>query len=458
MRRLLLVFFLSAGLLSGNLFAQSLRVTGTVTNQADGGVLPGVTVVVQGTTIGTTTDADGNYELTVPAGSTLVFSFLGMLPEEVVAESAGVLNVVLTPDLMTLDEFVVTALGVRREARALGYSVSSVGSDRIMASGTPPNLLQSLYGAAAGVSVGGTASGPSGGMRINIRNAIAFDAASSTRPLIVVDGIPIFDQESTITSNARTGRDHGTGINSINPNDIESIEILKGAKASVLYGSAGANGVILISTKTGTARPGLGVSASFSSSVDRIAFMPDLQREYGTGRSPSTTQTDDQGFFLDENGNRSLDWAGVAFGPRFDPNQQVRWWDGSTRPWVANDQTIYEQLFRTGHQNTANVELSSGFDGGSMRFSYTNMQMTPVFPNSKYDRNNFSLSANFAFNDNISIRYSGNHFITNNFNAAYSQSFAGQGAQAQIGAYSADIDVDLIRDYLVTPEGYNLKF
>ena len=452
MRKGLLIFTLCFAF-AINAIAQ-ITVTGTVVD-TDGQALPGVTVLEKGTMNGTSTSVDGNYTLTVASDAVLVFSFIGYTTTEVPVEGRTTVNVTLELTALQMDEVVVTALGVRREARALGYSVSSVDSDRIMASGTPPNLLQSLYGAAAGVSIGGTASGPSGGMRINIRNAISFDAASSTRPLIVVDGIPIFDQESNITANPRTGRDHGTGINDINPNDIESIEILKGAKASVLYGSAGANGVILITTKTGTERPGLGVSASFSSSVDRIAFMPELQREYGTGRSPSTIQTDTQGFYLDENGNRALDWTGVAFGPRFDANQQVRWWDGTTRPWVANDRTIYEQLFRTGYQNSANVELSSGFDAGSIRFSYTNMQMTPVFPNSKYDRNNFSVSANAALNDNISIRYSGNHFITNNFNSAYNQSFSGQGAQAQIGAYSADIDVDLIRDFLVTPEGYN---
>ena len=151
--------------------------------------------------------------------------------------------------------------------------------------------------------------------------------------------------------------------------------LFRSAKASVLYGSEGANGVILITTKSGSRSRGLGVSASYTTSFDRAAFMPELQREYGTGRSPSNNQTDAQGFYLDENNVRSLDWSGASFGPKYDPNVQLKWWDGTTRPWVANDKTIYEQLFRSGQQNTANVELSSGSEMGSVRLSYTNMQM-----------------------------------------------------------------------------------
>jgi hypothetical protein len=134
---------------------------------------------------------------------------------------------------------------------------------------------------------------------------------------------------------------------------------------------------------------------------------------------------------------------------------QLKWWDGTTRPWVPQDKTVYEQLFRQGQQNTANVELSSGSEMGSVRLSYTNMQLTPVFPNAKYDRNTLSFSANYDLNKYISVKYTGNYYITKNLNSAYAGSFSGQGARASLGAYSADIDVDLLRRYLVTDDGYN---
>jgi TonB-linked SusC/RagA family outer membrane protein len=429
-------------------------VTGRVTGE-DGLGIPGASVLEQGTTNGTVTNADGAYTLRVGSNASIVFSFMGYASQEIPLQGRTAIDVTLVPSSLAVDEVVVTALGIRREARALGYSVTKVDNERIMMSGTPVNALQSLYGSAAGLTLAGTATGPSGGMKINIRNAVSFDAASSTRPLIVVDGVPIHDQNSSISYNDRTGRDHGTGINDINPDDIASFEILKGAKASVLYGSEGANGVILITTKSGSRSRGLGVSASYTTSFDRPAFMPELQREYGTGRSPSNNQTDAQGFYLDENNVRSLDWSGASFGPKYDPSVQLKWWDGTTRPWVANDKTIYEQLFRNGQQNTANVELSSGSEMGSIRLSYTNMQMTPVFPSAEYDRNSLSVSANYDLNKFISVKYTGNYFITNNLNSAYSGSLPGQGAQASLGAYSADIDIDLIKRYLVTENGYN---
>ncbi|SDM23847.1 SusC/RagA family TonB-linked outer membrane protein [Kriegella aquimaris] len=430
------------------------QVTGTVTDE-DGVPLPGVNVVEKGTSNGASTDFDGNYVITVSDTATLVFSSLGYTTKELAVGSRDTINMVLEEDASQLDEVVVTALGIKKDAKALGYSVAKVDTERILASGTPVNALQSLYGTASGVSVASTAIGPSGGMKINIRNAVSFDENSTTRPLIVVDGVPIHDENTSISYNERSGRDNGTGINDINPDDIASFEILKGAKASVLYGSEGANGVILITTKSGTKGQGLGVSASFTTSMDKSAFMPEFQDQYGTGRSPSNTQTDAQGYYLDDNNQRALDVAGAAFGPKFDPNVNLNWWDGSKKPWVANRQTVYDQLFRTGIQQTANVAVSGGNDKGSMRFSYTNMRLTPVFLNSEYKKNTFSLSSTYKLNDFISVRYVGNYYTTNNLNSAYAGSFDAQGARSSLGAYSRDIDVDLLRSTMVTDNGYN---
>lgn len=449
--KLLFVFCLFA---FQNAEAQT-TVTGVVTDGNSGIPLAGANVIVKGTSNGVSTNFDGEYSIDVSGSATLVFSYIGYTEQEIVVNNQSTINVALAEDASELDEVVVTALGIRREAKALGYSVAKVDTERILASGTPVNALQSLYGTAAGVTVGQTAVGPSGGMKINIRNAVSFDALSTTRPLIVVDGVPIFDENSNISFNARSGRDNGTGINDINPDDIASIEILKGAKASVLYGSEGANGVMLITTKSGSKSKGLGVSFSLTTTMEKAAFYPDFQDTFGTGRSASTSVTDDQGYFLDENNERALDPSGGAFGPRFDPSVTLNWWDGSQRPWQAAGRSVYEQLFRTGSQQVANVSLSGGSDKGSVRFSYTNTDYDPINLNANFQKHAFSFSSAYDLNDWISVKYSGNYFTTDNTNASYAGSFSGQGGRASLGAYGADINVGLLKDRLVTENGYN---
>ena len=429
-------------------------VTGTVTDN-NGSPLPGANIIIVGTQTGVVSDFDGNFSIEANEGDILEFSYLGMETIRVTVDSSNTMNVAMNESSSALDEVVITALGIKKDAKALGYSVAKVDNERILASGTPANALQSLYGTAAGVQVAGTANGPAGGMKINIRNSISLDNTSTTRPLIVVDGVPIHDENSGVSYNTRSGRDNGTGINDINPDDIASFEILKGAKASVLYGSEGANGVILITTKSGAKGKGLGVSASFTTTMDSPAFMPELQRVYGTGRSPSTSITDDQGYYLDENGTRALDFAQGAWGPKFDPNVSLLWWDGSTKPWAAHPDGIYDQLFQTGNQNTTNVALTGGGEKGNMRFSYTNMDLTPMYPNGKYTKNTFSLSSTYELNDHITLKYSGNYYLTNNLNSTYAGSFDAQGARSSLGAFAADIDVSLLDSFLVTDDGYN---
>jgi iron complex outermembrane receptor protein len=434
---------------------QEYTVVGKVVDHT-GDPLPGVNVYEKGNPQnGVITGVDGSYSIKVPTSESIImYSFIGFEDQEINVAGRTQIDVTLVETVTGLDEVVVTALGVEREKKALGYAVSKVDSERILASGKPVNALQSLYGSAAGVQVAATASGPSGGMKINIRNAVSFDSNSTTRPLIVVDGVPIHDENTGIGYDA-FNRDNGTGINDINADDIASFEILKGAKASVLYGSEGANGVILITTKSGAKGKGLGVSASVSTSWDRVAFLPELQDQYGTGRSPSASETDANGFFLDENGVRTLDYVGRAFGPKFDPNVSLAWWDGSTRPWVANGSSVYDKMFDTGRQTTTNVALSSSGEKGSMRFSYTNMNMTPTTPAGLYKKNTFSISASYDINDYMKLSYTGNYYVTNNQNASNANTFDAQGARASLGAYSRDIDVDLIREYLVTEDGYN---
>ncbi|MBS0032340.1 SusC/RagA family TonB-linked outer membrane protein [Chitinophaga sp. 22321] len=433
-----------------------MTVSGTI-KDATGNVLEGATVGEKGTTNGVLTGKAGNFTINVKPDARLIISYIGFVTQELQATSS--MQITLAASVRTADEVVVTALGIKKQSKALGYAVSKIDADRIMISGTPSNPLQALYGAAPGVQVGATAAGPTAGMKINIRNAVSFDENSSTRPLIVIDGVPIHDQ-NTKMGFAATDRDNGTGINDINPDDIASMEILKGAKASVLYGSEGANGVLLITTKSGTKGQGIGVAASFTTSWDRAAFMPKLQNEYGSGSSPSNPKNDEDGFYL-VNGKRTLaptlgDGTGAqAFGPKFDPSVKVMWWDGVERPWQAQTKNIYNDLYHTGHQNTSNVAVSGGNEQGQYRFSYTNLNMTPIRPGSNFNKNTFSLNSSYKINNNITLKYTGNFFISKNVNAANLSTMNGEGQQAEIGAFSADINVGLLKQHLLTPDGYN---
>ncbi|WP_291918272.1 SusC/RagA family TonB-linked outer membrane protein [Chitinophaga sp.] len=443
----------------GSMFAYGqgkMTVTGVI-KDATGAVLEGATVGEKGTVNGVLSGKQGTFTINVKPDARLIISYIGFVTQELPATAT--MNITLVSSVRTADEVVVTALGIKKQAKALGYAVSKIDADRIMIAGTPTNPLQALYGAAPGVQVAATAAGPSAGMKINIRNAVSFDQNSSTRPLIVIDGVPIHDQ-NTQMGFAATDRDNGTGINDINPDDIASMEILKGAKASVLYGSEGANGVLLITTKSGTKGQGLGVAASFTTSWDRAAFMPKLQNEYGSGSSPSNPKNDADGFYL-VNGKRTLattlgDGTGAqAFGPKFDPSVKVMWWDGVERPWQAQTKNIYNDLYHTGHQNTSNVAVSGGNEQGQYRFSYTNLNMTPIRPGSNFNKNTFSLNSSYKINNNITLKYTGNFFISKNVNAANLSTMNGEGQQAEIGAFSADINVGLLKEHLLTPDGYN---
>ncbi|MDI3320325.1 SusC/RagA family TonB-linked outer membrane protein [Pinibacter soli] len=453
----LLLFMLFC--IGGIAFGQGkMTVSGTV-KDSTGHALEGATVTEKGTSNRVPTNTSGNFTISVKQGAHLVISYIGFATKEVAASSS--MQILLSAGSQTTDEVVVTALGIKRQSKALGYAVSKVDGDRIMASGTPSNALQALYGAAPGVTVASTAAGPSGGMKINIRNAVSFDQSTSNRPLIVVDGVPIHDQ-NTQMGYAATDRDNGTGINDINPDDIASFEILKGAKASVLYGYQGANGVVLITTKSGAKGKGLGVAASFTTTWDRVAFLPKLQTEYGTGSSPSNSRNDAQGYYIDPaTGKRTLattlgdGFGAAAFGPKFDPSVSLVWWDGVSRPWQAQTSNIYNDLYQTGHQNTTNVSVGGANEQGQIRFSYTNTTMPGTRPGSKYDKNTFSLNTSYKVNNFVTLRYAGNFFISQNVNAANLNTMNGEGQQAEIGAYSADINVGLLNQHMVTADGYN---
>lgn len=434
---------------------QSGKVTGVVEDEF--GPVTGASVVVKGTTNGSITDMDGNFTLEgVKNGDIIQISFIGYATQEIKYTGQASVQVKLVEDTQKLDEVVVTALGIKREKKALGYSVSSVKGEELLEAGTPMNAMQALYGKTSGLQLQSTAAGPSGGMNIKVRNAISLTQESSTRPLIVVDGIPIHDANTGQSDNSRTGSDHGTGLNDINPEDIASIEILKGAKAAVLYGSEGANGVMLITTKSGS-KKGLGIDFGVNHSWNVAAYLPKMQNIYGAGSSPGNAgvkEVDKDGFWTmtDPNTGQTVQsiWRGGdgSFGPRMDGRMLLDW-DGQYHPYQAYENN-QRDMYRTGGQTNVNFALSNSGELGSFRLSYNYRDYDAITLNADNKAHQFAFSADLKANDWVKVKWNTNYSNTRDHNAPYAmQSFATYG-------FPRNMDLNLIKQNYLTPDGYNL--
>jgi len=271
-------------------FAQGKKITGKVTSSDDGSGLPGVSVQVKGTSKGSQTDIEGNYSIEAPTGSTLVFSFVGMNSQEVKVGNQSTINVTLGADTKQLSEVVVTAIGIQREKKALAYAVSSVSAEKLQQR-SEPDALRALNGKVPGVNIISGGGAPGQATRITIRGANSF--SGNNQPLFVVDGIP-FDNSVNATEGFNQNTVTSNRAYDIDPNNIESLTVLKGAAASALYGSRAANGVVVITTKAGSknARKGLEVTYNTSYSTEKISTIPDYQNTYTQG----SNQTYNGGF------------------------------------------------------------------------------------------------------------------------------------------------------------------
>jgi TonB-linked SusC/RagA family outer membrane protein len=377
--------------------AMAQTITGTVSDEA-GVPLPGVNIVEKGTSNGVTSDFDGNYGITVSdSNATLVFSYLGYQTIEIQVSGRTTIDLTLQEDTELLDEVVVTALGISREKKSLGYAVTEVQGDEVSLV-KEPNVVNSLAGKVAGVVVSRTTSGPAGGTRVVIRgnNSIS----GNNQPLYVVDGVPI--DNSALSAPEGAGEfsipDLGTGISDINPDDIESISVLKGPNAAALYGSRASNGVVIITTKRGSMKKGLGISFTSSATFENPFVLPEYQNEYGRG-------TD--GIFPQVNANDPLVTqvntvtSTNSWGPRFDGTQQLEF-NGQQRAYVAQPDNV-KDFFETGTSFINTLALSSGNDNASVRFSYTNSDLDAILPNSSVDRDNFNLRAFSKLSDKLSL-------------------------------------------------------
>jgi len=379
-----------------NLLAQKI-VSGIVRDET-GQPLTGVNVVVKGTTNGTISDASGKYLLSVADDVTLVFSFVGMIPKEVEVGNQNTIDLVLISETFGFGEVVVTALGFSREKKSLAYSVSEVkGNELTKSAGS--NLLKSLDGRVSGVNFTQASTDPSGSVFVTIRGATSLNISQSTaasQPLFVVDGIPL---GSTSIDN-RNGADFGNLLSQMNPEDIESVSILKGASAGALYGSAAGNGVIMITTKTGKGgKKGIGVSVNTSFMWDVPYNFYETQQEYGVGVRAS--------YML---AGQGYDW-GAKFSDF--PNNTIDRYNTLTQQvenvrYAATKEIRLKEFMQTGGTQNFNVSVTGNYNDGSFRFSVGKMTNTGVMPNNLTERINANLSAEYNITKKLKISVNSN--------------------------------------------------
>lgn len=363
-------------------------VSGTVTS-SDGDPLIGVNVLEKGSLNGVLTDIDGSYTITVGDQATLVFSYTGFETTELAVGRQSVINITLSEGV-NLDEVVVTALGVRKSQKAITYSVTEIKPEGFMEA-RETNVANSLAGRVAGVNVASTATGAGGSSRVVIRGNNSLSGAN--QPLYVIDGVPI-DNSNLGSAGMWGGSDGGDGISSINPDDIETISVLKGTSAAALYGYRSANGVILITTKSGTARKGIGVEFNTQVRAESLINLLDFQREYGHGRFGSKPGTAAEAF----------DQGLYAYGARLDGSNVLQF-DGVARPYSDAGDNI-SRFYDTGLTYVNSLTLTGGDARTNFRFSGSNLDNSDVLPNSGLLRRNFTLRVNSQLSNRLSATVS----------------------------------------------------
>ncbi|MEP2668200.1 MAG: SusC/RagA family TonB-linked outer membrane protein [Cyclobacteriaceae bacterium] len=378
MRKLLLLFLFPFTLA----FGQDVNVTGRVTSSEDGTGLPGVNVVVKGTVTGTITDGDGQYVISAPENGTLIFSFIGFRTQEQAISSRSTINVGLELDIQQLAEIVVTAQGVERDERSLGYAVQQVkGSD--IGQKSEPNLLNALQGRLAGVNISSSSGGAGASTNINIRGFTSF---GGNQPLIVVDGI-IFSNNLDQTQNTLFGTQPSNRLLDISPENIESVSVLKGPAAAVLYGSRAGNGAILITTKQGGSKSKkTEVTVTSSVNFQNVAGLPKLQNEYGQGLNNDFVNT-------------SINSWGPAFGGSL---TEVTRLQGDVVPYKAFENNV-EDFYQQGQIIQNGVNIASGDAENNFSLSVSSTFQDGIIPTSEFNRNSLQFGGNKKLDNGLKV-------------------------------------------------------
>jgi len=390
MRRILLISFMLLSALFTDAWAQDRTVSGKVVDDT-GETIPGVNVILKGTTTGATSDIDGSWKLTVPSeGGALVFSFVGMSTQEVEIGARSVIDISMEDDAQQLSEVLVTAQGIQREVKTLGYGISNVSGEELSTS-RATNLVNSLQGKVTGVQITNSGGNVGGSSKVIIRGITSLNGNNS--PLFVVDGVPISNAQ-TVQDNDRLANNadpfNGAAV-AASPDDIESVSVLKGAAATALYGSRAANGVIMITTKKGKSRKGGGPTITFNSTfrMDKLFRRPDWQNEYSGG---ALAKYDSSAI--------GSNWGARIAGQTVSKavtNEQVA---------LQAFENNVDDFYRTGYTLINNISFSDASERGDYRMSFTHTKQEGILPAAELERYAISLNAGFKHSDFVSSRFS----------------------------------------------------
>ncbi|NME67005.1 SusC/RagA family TonB-linked outer membrane protein [Flammeovirga aprica] len=402
----LLTLVISLLLMTNFLQAQESLVKGTVSENGTGEPLPGVNVLIKGTSVGTTTDFNGEFSLTVGEGSTLSFSYIGYKTQDVEVGTQTSFDISLEVDAEQLEEVVVTAFGMERESKALGYAVQEVKGDDL-AVAKEPSVINGLSGKVSGVQITKTAGGAGGSSRVVIRGNNSL--TGSNQPLYIVDGVPIDNSSFYNTGSYWDGGvDYGDGIGDINPDDIESLSVLKGPAAAALYGSRAAGGVILITTKKGKNRNGkLTVEYNGNFTFENPLVLPNFQNEYGLGRDGVIPAAEEI---------RSQQNSQSSWGPRMQ-GQTYTDWTGNESQYTAQPDNV-KDFFNTGTTMMNSIAVGGGDEKANFRLSYANLKNEGMVPTSTFERNSVGLRGSMK-KGILTVDSKVNYFNVKGYNRAY---------------------------------------
>nr|WP_320021749.1 SusC/RagA family TonB-linked outer membrane protein [uncultured Draconibacterium sp.] len=446
--------------------AQTKIITGTVTSREDGVGIPGASISVKGTTTGTISDIDGNYSLKVPDDAVaLVFSFVGMQMLEVEIAGRSVVDAAMESENIAVDEVVVTALGISREKKALGYAVQEVSGDELTKA-KDPNIVNSLSGKIAGVQVTSATGAIGGSSRITIRGNSSF---SNNQPMFVVDGVPISNYGSEVDQMG--GVDFGNGASDLAPENIESITVLKGANAAALYGMNAANGVVLITTKRADKTKGFEVQLNSSVTFSDAYIIPNYQNKYGQGYSASEYYynnfeyeegetslsyqdwSDAYGFkYVDGKGGGVFDYVDESWGPRLDIGLQLSQFtspvvDGKYQktPWISHPDNVKDFL-ETGVTVDNSLSIQGASDKGSTRLFLSRQDITGTIPNTDMDRTTASLSGSITAAKRLTAQGSVTYTQTKSDNIP-SQGYTPNNVMQSIGGwFGRQVDMGALKE------------
>lgn len=443
---------------STHLISLFMPVTGRVTD-AEGQPLEGVTIAIKGGKPLAVTDASGRFKLDAPDNAVLVFSFVGFATREMAVTPGKEMSISMAAASASLNEIVVTSFGIRKQEKSLGYATSTITAKELTDAGNT-NFAAALYGKAPGVQVTTAPGGASSAVNVQIRGINSLNY--NQQPLYVVDGVILRSEGQYGAAGRNNGgyyddqRIRGNGILDVNPEDIESITILKGASATALYGSDAANGVVVVTTKKGTRGKGHPqVDVNYYGTVEQPAFLPRYQNVYGQGYDMGDNIAvggTPEGWIKDTQsptGLRPNFRAYADFGPKME-GQKVRWWDGSIRSYSPQPNN-YRDIFRNGFSSAASVALSNQTDRGSYRVSASRLDYGGIQRASDLKKNTFSLNSSLKLSDKVSVDVIANYVNTLTHNRPYETNRL---AQSFDGFFGREEDMNLVLDKFQTSAGY----